>query len=83
MPDSVEVLAPSRVLARAARSLRSPTPVFAPALAPDRLERSVGAAHEVEVVDHDPRPGKHRPNRLAVGLVGVDRDDLDRQPLLL
>ena len=30
------------------------------------------------MIGDDPRPREHRPNRLAVGLVGVDRDDLDR-----
>jgi hypothetical protein len=57
--------------------------VLALALAPDGVERGVRAAHEVEVVDHDPRPRKHRPDRLAVGLVGIDRDHLDRTAVRL
>jgi hypothetical protein len=39
--------------------------------------------YEVEVVDHDPGPRQLVVDRLAVGLVGVDRDDLDRAPVPL
>ena len=48
-----------------------------------RVERELGAAHEVERVDHDPRPGQLGANRLPVSLGGIDRDDLDRSPPLV
>jgi hypothetical protein len=80
---AVEVLAPAGALARTSRPL-GPTPaVPALALAADGVEGGVGAAHQVEVVDHDPRPRQRVADRPAVGLVGVDRDDLDRFPLRL
>jgi len=53
------------------------------ALTPDRVEGAVGAADEVEGVDHDRHAGQRRPQRFAVGEGGVDRDGLERLALRL
>jgi hypothetical protein len=63
---AVEILAPAGALARTAGPL-GPAPAV---LAPDGVERGVGAALEVEVVDHEPRPGQLVLDRLAVGVEG-------------
>jgi hypothetical protein len=40
-----------------------------------RVERGVGAAHEMEVIADDPGVRQCGADRVAVGVVGVDRDD--------
>ena len=57
--------------------------MLALALATDRVQRRVGAADQVEVIADDPRVRQLGPDRLAIGVIGVDRDDLDRQAGLL
>ena len=49
-------------------------------LAANRVQGGVGAADEVEAVAHDPGVGQRGPDRLAVGVARVDRDDLDPRP---
>lgn len=66
----------------AASALGAPARLPALALAAERVERAVRAADEVEVIADDPRVGQLGADRLAVGLRGVDRDDLDRRALL-
>src|SRR5712691_7720280 len=53
------------------------------ALTADGVERAVGAADEVEGVEHDRHARQRRPQRLPVGEGGIDRDRLQRPPLLL
>jgi hypothetical protein len=47
------------------------------AVAADRVRRGVGPADEVEVVADDPSVLQRGVDGLALGVVGVDRDDLD------
>ena len=70
----------------AAALLAADRPLAAPValpLASDRVEGAVGAADEVEGVDHDRHPRQRRPQRLAVGEGRVDRDRLERLALRL
>ena len=70
----------------AAALLAADRPLAAPValpLASDRVEGAVGAADEVEGVDHDRHAGQRRPQRLAVGEGRVDRDRLERLALRL
>lgn len=72
-----EVLAPTG-LAALPGSLRAAGACRSLAFAPDCVQGGVRAADEVEVIDDDPRPRQLGPDRLAVGVVWIDRDDLDR-----
>jgi hypothetical protein len=55
--------------------------MLALAFAADRVQRGVGAADEMEVIADDPSMRQLGADRLSVGVVGIDRDDLDRRPL--
>jgi hypothetical protein len=46
-------------------------------LAADGVEGGVGATDEMEAIADDPSVGQRGPDRVAVGLWGIDRDDLD------
>jgi hypothetical protein len=70
-------------MAGATRSLRASPAMLALALAADRVQRRVGASHSVEVVADDPRPRQLGADCLPIGVVGIDRDHLDRPPGLL
>jgi hypothetical protein len=53
---AVEVSSRTSSMSAVARAVRPAPPGRGLALVPDRVERGVGAAHQVEVVDDDPRP---------------------------
>jgi hypothetical protein len=55
---------------------------YALALSAHRVQSGVGAADEMEPVAHDPGVRQRCPDRLAVGVGGIDRDDLDPSPNL-
>ena len=76
----VELGSPARVVAAAAGALRPPPPDGSLSFAANGVQRGVGAADQVEVVDDDPGVRQFGADRLPVGVVGVDRDDLDRAP---
>jgi hypothetical protein len=60
------------------RALGTACAGLALALAAHAVQRRVGTTDEVDVVNDDPRPRQLGTDRLPVGVVGVDRDDLDR-----
>ena len=74
----VELGSPARVVTAAAGALRPPPPDGSLSLAANGVKRGVGAADEVEVVDDDPGVRQFGADCLPVGVIGVDRDDLDR-----
>jgi hypothetical protein len=79
----VERGSPARVVAAAAGALRPPPPDGSLSLAAHGVQRGVGAADEVEVIDDDPGVRQFGADRLPVSVMGVDRDDLDRPPVSL
>jgi hypothetical protein len=83
MASPVKVRVPAIPMSALASALRSAGCPLALALAPDAVQRGVHAADQVEVIDHDPRPWELVVDRLPVGLVGVDRHDLDGAPVRL
>ena len=83
MAGTVELGLPAIAMSLFADSLRSAGRPLALAVAPDAVKGGVGAADEVEVVNHDPRPRQLVVDRLPVGLIRVDRHDIDRPPFLL
>ena len=78
MAGTVELGLPAIAMSLFADSLRSAGRRLALAVAPDAVKGGVGAADEVEVVNHDPRPRQLVVDRLPVGLIRVDRHDIDR-----
>jgi hypothetical protein len=69
-------LAPARSVFGAVGALRLATRVLTLARATDRVEGGVGAAYEVEVVDHDPPSSTSTTRRRSE--VGDDRGELLR-----
>jgi hypothetical protein len=75
---AVELGTPGGAFAASAHALGTAASRCSLAPSAHRVKRGVGAADQVEAVGDDPRPREDRLDRLPVGLVRVDRDDLDR-----
>ena len=76
VPGVKEILAPAG-LAALSRALGTACACLALAVAAHAVQRRIGTADEVEVVDDDPGPRQLGSDRLPVGVLGVDRDDRD------